>query len=208
MSAQKKAPGKAASQGGKGHYTFPGAIGLVRRTADSGRQRGQSGCRSSCLEALGEGLHAFARTPRGPQECPREHPQVQTPPRGTTVAYPLRRYSPGGLMSNSRGRENRSFSKACQRQKNAASTNKPKDKPDGMLERESRSCRADGAKRPSAGSVGSLREGLKTFGPPCLTWLVDWVPGPPCRLCAIWGECVRFCYRRQIERQRRDPRVW
>ena len=77
MGAQKKAPGKAASQGGKGHYTFPGAIGLVR---DRSRRLGMAravGLPLGSNRRAREGVHARAGSLRGPQERSVERPQMQ-----------------------------------------------------------------------------------------------------------------------------------
>jgi hypothetical protein len=86
---KKKAPGKAASQGGRGHITFPGAIGrtigpLQRATLAAelpSRQR----------RSVPQGVLACGLTPRGPQEraC-RQRPQVQTHPRGGLIVYRVR----------------------------------------------------------------------------------------------------------------------
>ena len=63
---QKKAPGKVVSQGGRGHDTFPGAIGRCARW------------RSAAGMSEARGLHPCKRrTLRGPQESPCETSQCR-----------------------------------------------------------------------------------------------------------------------------------
>ncbi len=75
LARKKNAPGKVASQGGRGHVTFPGAIGRVKIDLIWHRfwQAGpgaDSGLIANVAEAHRVGFHAGGIAPRGPQERP------------------------------------------------------------------------------------------------------------------------------------------
>jgi hypothetical protein len=101
---KKKAPGKAASQGGRGHITFPGAIG--RTIGPLHRAALAAELPSRQRRSVPQGILACGLTLRGPQEraC-RQRPQVQTHPRGGLVVYRARPNS-GRLTFRSGGGEN------------------------------------------------------------------------------------------------------
>ena len=68
---RKKAPGKAASQGGKGHDTVPGAIGRSETVAGTRLRAGRSVNRWSMCPKRAACLRASGQTLRGPQDSRR-----------------------------------------------------------------------------------------------------------------------------------------
>ncbi|MHC4399413.1 MAG: 3-keto-disaccharide hydrolase [Planctomycetota bacterium] len=75
----KKAPGKAASQGGGGHLTFPGAIGWLATASPIGaRSRRVAQWPPVFARSAPPGLRAGGKTLRGSQARARGAAQVQT----------------------------------------------------------------------------------------------------------------------------------